>query len=177
MAWVHRIRDAEPLDTLESIQRYLRCPIFCLLGSILFPDKSTVYAHAKYLPLLCDFDRIHTYNWGSACLAHLYRALCRVSRYDTKEMDDPLNILFVWAWERMSCIAPVPRQYLSVEPFQMNRCMVIEDHDDIYAGNKLHERAADEGVIIPDEFHGYLELYDTVALLLSFECVEWHPVN
>ncbi|KAL4396124.1 hypothetical protein AHAS_Ahas01G0060500 [Arachis hypogaea] len=32
---------------------------------------------------------------GSACLAHLYRALCRASQYDTKEMDGPLNLLFV----------------------------------------------------------------------------------
>ncbi|RYQ84643.1 hypothetical protein Ahy_B10g104093 isoform A [Arachis hypogaea] len=75
-------------------------------------DKLTAYAHAKYLPLLRDFEQIHTYCWGSACLAHLYRALCRVSRYDTKDMDDPLNLLFVWAWEQMPCIAPVPRQTL-----------------------------------------------------------------
>ncbi|XP_057720142.1 protein MAIN-LIKE 2-like [Arachis stenosperma] len=80
--------------------------------STLFTDKSTAYAHAKYLPLLRNFERIHTYSWGSACLAHLYRILCRASRYDTKEMDGPLNLLFVWAWERMPCLAPVPRQTL-----------------------------------------------------------------
>ncbi|RYR19357.1 hypothetical protein Ahy_B03g064121 [Arachis hypogaea] len=33
------IRDAESLDTEESIKRYVRCQIFCLLGSILFTDK------------------------------------------------------------------------------------------------------------------------------------------
>ncbi|XP_052114661.1 serine/threonine-protein phosphatase 7 long form homolog [Arachis duranensis] len=112
LGWVRTIRDVEPLDTDESIKRYVRCQIFCLLGSTLFTDKSTAYAHAKYLPLLRDFKRIHTYSWGSACLAHLYRALCRASRYDTKEMNDPLNLLFVWTWERLSCIAPVPRQSL-----------------------------------------------------------------
>ncbi|KAL4307317.1 hypothetical protein AHAS_Ahas16G0266200 [Arachis hypogaea] len=77
----------------QSIRIYVRCQIFCVLGSTLFTDKSTAYAHAKYLPLLRDFDRIHTYSWGSACLAHLYRALCRASRYDTKEMDGPLNLV------------------------------------------------------------------------------------
>ncbi|KAL4397372.1 hypothetical protein AHAS_Ahas01G0185300 [Arachis hypogaea] len=81
----------------QSIRRYVRCQIFCMLGSTLFADKLTAYAHA---------------NWGSACLAHLYRILCRASRYDTKEMTDPLNLLFVWAWERMPCIAPVPRHTL-----------------------------------------------------------------
>ncbi|KAL4398672.1 hypothetical protein AHAS_Ahas01G0315300 [Arachis hypogaea] len=69
-------------------------------------------AHAKYLSLLRDFERFHTYSWGSACLAHLYMALYNASQYDTKEMDDPLNLLFVYAWERMPCIMPVLRQYL-----------------------------------------------------------------
>ncbi|XP_057739745.1 protein MAIN-LIKE 1-like [Arachis stenosperma] len=112
LGWVRRIKDAEPLDTEESIRRYVRCQIFYLLGSTLFTDKSTAYAHAKYLPLLRDFERIHTYSWGSACLAHLYRALCRTSRYDTKEMDGPLNLLFIWAWDQMSCIALVSTQTL-----------------------------------------------------------------
>ncbi|KAL4350422.1 hypothetical protein AHAS_Ahas10G0140400 [Arachis hypogaea] len=93
LGWVRRIRDAEPLDIEESIRRYVRCQIFCMLGSTLFTDKSTTYAHAKYIPLLRDFEWIHTYSWGSACLAHLYRVLCRASRYDTKEMDGPLNLL------------------------------------------------------------------------------------
>ncbi|RYR43396.1 hypothetical protein Ahy_A08g039809 [Arachis hypogaea] len=63
-SWVRRIRDAESLDTEESIRRYVKCQIFYLLGSTLFTDKSTAYAHAKYLPLLRDFERIHTYSWG-----------------------------------------------------------------------------------------------------------------
>ncbi|RYQ83170.1 hypothetical protein Ahy_B10g101797 isoform A [Arachis hypogaea] len=90
----------------QSMAIFGRQPV--LSRSTLFTDKLTAYAHAKYLPLLRDFERIHTYSWGSACLAHLYRALCRASRYDTKEMDGPLNLLFVWAWGRMPCIAPVP---------------------------------------------------------------------
>ncbi|RYR55295.1 hypothetical protein Ahy_A06g030534 isoform B [Arachis hypogaea] len=69
LGWVRRIRDAEPLDTEESIRRYVRCQIFCV---------------TKYLPLFRDFEQIHTYSWGSACLAHLYRALCRASRYDRR---------------------------------------------------------------------------------------------
>ncbi|QHO30719.1 uncharacterized protein DS421_8g235610 [Arachis hypogaea] len=141
LGWVRRIRDAKLLDTEESIRRYVRCQIFCLLGSTLFTDKSTAYAHAKYLPLLRDFERIHTYSWGSACLAHLYRALCRASRYDTKEMDGPLNLLFVWAWERMPCLAPVPRQTLPPAEIPVAKrwshsertTMVIEDRRDIQA--------------------------------------------
>ncbi|RYR02459.1 hypothetical protein Ahy_B06g081251 isoform C [Arachis hypogaea] len=86
---VRRIRDAEPLDT-ESIRRKVRYSIFYLLGSTLFTDKSTAYAHAKYLPLLRDFERIHTYSWESACLAHLYRALCRASRQTLPPAEIPV---------------------------------------------------------------------------------------
>ncbi|QHN97356.1 uncharacterized protein DS421_18g626670 [Arachis hypogaea] len=34
LGWVWHIRDAEPVDTEESIKRYIRCQIFCFLGSI-----------------------------------------------------------------------------------------------------------------------------------------------
>ncbi|XLU58483.1 hypothetical protein S245_053131, partial [Arachis hypogaea] len=49
---------------------------------------------------------------GAASLAHLYRSLYRVSRYNCKEMDGPLILLFVWAWERMPFMAPIPRNEL-----------------------------------------------------------------
>ncbi|RYR04253.1 hypothetical protein Ahy_B06g083889 [Arachis hypogaea] len=34
-----------------------------------------------------------------------------------------------------------------------------------------------DGLIIPDELHGHLEVCDIIAPLLSFECIEWHPVD
>ncbi|XP_025682735.1 serine/threonine-protein phosphatase 7 long form homolog [Arachis hypogaea] len=189
LGWVRSIRDEEPLDTEESIMRYVRCQIFCLLGSTLFTDKSTAYAHAKYLPLLRDFDRIHTYSWGSACLAHLYRALCRASRYDTKEMDGPLNLLFVWAWERMPCIAPVPRHILPPAeiPVAMRwshserSAAWLEKTIETFRHNidymQEFEWRPYEGMIVPGELHVHLDVCDIVAPLLSFECIEWHPAN
>ncbi|RYR73239.1 hypothetical protein Ahy_A02g007585 [Arachis hypogaea] len=39
--------------------------------------------------------------WGSACLAHLYRALCRATRVNCKEIDGPLTLLLTWAWIRL----------------------------------------------------------------------------
>ncbi|MED6189572.1 hypothetical protein PIB30_097307 [Stylosanthes scabra] len=62
----------------------------------------------KFVQLLQDFESICGYSWGFACLAHLYRALCRASRYDCKEMDSPQTLLITWAWERMPWIAPIP---------------------------------------------------------------------
>ncbi|RYR51834.1 hypothetical protein Ahy_A06g026798 isoform B [Arachis hypogaea] len=183
--WVRCIRDEEPLDTEESIRRYVRCQIFCMLGSTLFTDKSTAYAHAMYLPLLRNFEQIHTYSWGTACLAHLYRALYCASRYDTKEMDDPLNLLFVWTWERMPCISPVSRHILSPAEIPvamrwshsdrsttwLEKTVVTFRHDIDYMQEPY------EGMIIPGDLHGHLDVYDIVAPLLSFECIEWHPAD
>ncbi|KAL4337829.1 hypothetical protein AHAS_Ahas12G0149300 [Arachis hypogaea] len=43
-------------------------------------------------------DPISMESWGSASLAHLYRALCRATRFDCKEIDDPLTLLHIWTW-------------------------------------------------------------------------------
>ncbi|RYR72147.1 hypothetical protein Ahy_A02g006354 [Arachis hypogaea] len=104
LGWVRCIRDAEPLDTKESIKRYVRWQIFCLLGSTLFTDK---WSHSE-----------RTTTWLSKTAAKF--------RQDIDYMEE-----FEW------------RPY--------------------------------DGLIIPDELHGYLEVCDIVALLLSFECVERHP--
>ncbi|XP_016195952.1 serine/threonine-protein phosphatase 7 long form homolog [Arachis ipaensis] len=112
IAWVRRCRDTEPCDTQESLERYIGAHIFCVLGTIVFPDKSTVSLNSKFLPLLRDFHRISEYSGGAASLTHLYRSLCRASRYNCKEMDGPLILLFVWAWERMPFLAPIPRDQL-----------------------------------------------------------------
>ena len=47
--------------------------------SYLIPEKSGNRVHLMYLNLLRDFDNIKKYSWGSACLANLYRELCRAS--------------------------------------------------------------------------------------------------
>ncbi|XLS54984.1 hypothetical protein HN51_004739, partial [Arachis hypogaea] len=55
-------------------------------------------------------ESIVQFSWGSACLAHLYRALCRASRFDCKEIDGSLTLLVVWAFMRLPFLAPVPRE-------------------------------------------------------------------
>ncbi|KAL4391502.1 hypothetical protein AHAS_Ahas03G0251500 [Arachis hypogaea] len=50
----------------------------------------------------------------------------RVSWYDTKEMDDPFNLVFVWAWEQLLCIASVPKQ--SLPPAEIPVAMSLYRH-------------------------------------------------
>ncbi|XP_025630542.1 serine/threonine-protein phosphatase 7 long form homolog [Arachis hypogaea] len=181
---VGHIRDTQPLDTWESVMRYVRCHIFCLLGTTLFVDKSTVYFHAKYLPLLQNFDQISNYSWGSACLANLYRSLCCASRYNCKEMDGPLDLLFVWAWERMPRLAPIPRHQLALAEIlvarrwshhpQARKWMARIQANIRHAINIMEEFVwrLYIGIIIPAELHAHLDVCDMVGPLVSFECVE-----
>ncbi|XP_020967422.1 protein MAIN-LIKE 1-like [Arachis ipaensis] len=83
----------------------------CLHQFGVAPSKSACRGvHCKYLPLLCNFGSIGQYSWRLACLVHLYKALCKASRYDCKEIDGLLTFLFGWAWIRLPYLAPLPRE-------------------------------------------------------------------
>ncbi|RYQ82969.1 hypothetical protein Ahy_B10g101578 [Arachis hypogaea] len=88
LTWLRNLKENLELNDEISIQRYVRCHIMLLIGTILFGDKSGAGVHWKFLPLLRDFVNIGQYSWGSACLAHLYRALCRASRYNFELIDN-----------------------------------------------------------------------------------------
>ncbi|XP_057719221.1 serine/threonine-protein phosphatase 7 long form homolog [Arachis stenosperma] len=117
LTWLQDLKERLQLIDEESIQRYVKCHIMLLIGTILLGDKSGASVHWKFLPLLRDFGSIVQFSWGSACLAHLYRALCRTSRFECKEIDGSLTLLLVWAWIRLPFLAPVlrePRSFLLV---------------------------------------------------------------
>ncbi|RYR50400.1 hypothetical protein Ahy_A07g037001 [Arachis hypogaea] len=66
LAWIRRCRDTEPCDTLESVERYVRAHIFCVLKTVVFPDKLITSFNSKFLPLLWDFHQILAYSWRAA---------------------------------------------------------------------------------------------------------------
>ncbi|RYQ99859.1 hypothetical protein Ahy_B07g087869 [Arachis hypogaea] len=185
IAWVRRCRDTEPCDTQESLERYVRAHIFCMLGTIVFPDKSTVSLNSKFLPQLRNFHRISGYSWGAANLAHLYRSLCRASRYNCKEIDGPLILLFVWAWERMPFLAPIPRDQhgnIGVESLAPTYEIYTAAHYDFRRG--LDDMGIDDfiwrpyiGVGIPDGLEPHMFMCSTQSPLVSFECIEWHATD
>ncbi|RYR08033.1 hypothetical protein Ahy_B05g075575 [Arachis hypogaea] len=94
-----KVKKLHRLDLTDEnrIQRDVKCYIMLLFGTILFGDKSGAAVHWKFLPLFRDFGSIGEYNWGSTCLAHLYRALCRASHFDCNKIDVPLTLLLDWA--------------------------------------------------------------------------------
>ncbi|KAL4315369.1 hypothetical protein AHAS_Ahas15G0178200 [Arachis hypogaea] len=102
----------EPSPHDHVLGKYVWAHIFCVLETVVFLDNSTTSLNSKFLPLFRDFHWIPLYSWEETSLAHLYRSLCRASRYNCKEMDGPLILLFVWAWERMLFLASIPRDQI-----------------------------------------------------------------
>ncbi|KAF1886015.1 hypothetical protein Lal_00021294, partial [Lupinus albus] len=76
-----------PSDPTEiQLQQYCRAHILYIIGGELISDKSNSRVHLMYLHLLRDLSRVHRYSWGSACLANLYREMCRATKPNGKAM-------------------------------------------------------------------------------------------
>ncbi|KAL4294313.1 hypothetical protein AHAS_Ahas18G0215600 [Arachis hypogaea] len=76
LSWIRQIRDTEALDTPKSVLHYVRCHIFCLIGTTLFPDKSTSMMSCKYLPLLRNFAEKSVLTIGDRHVWHICISPC-----------------------------------------------------------------------------------------------------
>ncbi|XP_072064307.1 serine/threonine-protein phosphatase 7 long form homolog [Arachis hypogaea] len=194
LTWLRELKENIQLTDELSIQRYVKCHIMLLIGTILFGDKSGAGVHWKFLPLLRDFASIGHYSWGSACLAHLYRGLCRASRYNCKEIDGPITLLFGWAWIRLPYLSPLPREphnfplanrwrnwehgdrryrYLNLAHFR-------KAFDELQEGQFVWVAYAVDRVdpnIIPPEIYMQSVVWSATVPLVSFECIEWHATD
>ena len=92
--------------TTHQLQCRCRAYIMYMIGGALIPDKSGNRVHLMYLNLLHDLNNTKKYSWGSACLANLYRELCRASSEFGKAMGGCVILLQSCAWYHMPFIAP-----------------------------------------------------------------------
>ncbi|XP_025636122.1 serine/threonine-protein phosphatase 7 long form homolog [Arachis hypogaea] len=117
-----------------------------------------------------SIQSIGGYSWGAACLAHLYRALCRASRFNCKEIDGPLTLLLGWAWIRLPYLSPLPREPRS---FSLANSFV-------YFSQFVWVAYAVDRVdlnIIPAEIYMQSVVWSATVPLVSFECIEWHATD
>ncbi|RYR33310.1 hypothetical protein Ahy_A10g047880 [Arachis hypogaea] len=190
LTWLRDLKKQLQLTDEESIQRYVKCHI----GTILLGDKSGTFVHWKFLPLLCDFGSIIQFSWGLACLAHLYRALCRASRFDCKEIDGSLTLLLVWAWTRFPFLAPVHREPRSFSLANRWRNWECGDQrfrymklahfrkalDDLQEGQFMWVAYSVDRVdpdIISADIYMHSVVWSATVPLVSFECIEWHATD
>ncbi|QHO06253.1 uncharacterized protein DS421_14g453130 [Arachis hypogaea] len=151
-----------------SIQRYVRCHIMLLIGTILFGDKSGT--------------------------AHLYRALCRASRFNCKEIDGPLTLLLGWAWIRLPYLSPLPRKSRSFSLANwwrnwergdrqyryLNLAHFRKAFDELQEGHFVWVAYAVDRVnpnIILAEIYMQSVVWSITVSLVSFECIEWHATD
>ncbi|QHN87301.1 uncharacterized protein DS421_16g553860 [Arachis hypogaea] len=194
LTWLRDVKERLQLTDENSIQVYVKCHIMLLIGTILFGDKSGASVHWKYLPLLSDFASIGQYSWGSACLAHLYRSLCRASRFECKEIDGPLTLLLCWAWICLPYLAPVPREPRSFSlankwrnwerGYRVYRYLKLVHFrkalDDLQEGQFFWVAYSVDRVdpdIIPADIYMHSVIWSAMVPLVSFECIEWHATN
>ena len=84
-----RIQIKQPLEKVDerlpdgaaevTMYQYARCYILELLGDTIFADNSGDRVYTMWLQMLGDLHNPPQYSWGSACLAWLYRELCRAT--------------------------------------------------------------------------------------------------
>ncbi|RYR53448.1 hypothetical protein Ahy_A06g028571 [Arachis hypogaea] len=155
LVWVRRCRDTEPCDTQESIERYVRAHIFCVLGTVVFLDKSTTSLNLKILLCFAIFTGFQL-TVGGQPVWHTYTDRC-VVHHDTtvkRWMGHSYYFLFgrgsvCRSWhlfpEISSAMLFICRPYMGVE--------------------------------VPDDLAANLFMCSTQSSLVSFDCIKWHPTD
>ncbi|XLU49304.1 hypothetical protein S245_044118, partial [Arachis hypogaea] len=62
LTWLRDLKERLQLVDETSMQRYVKCHIMLLFGTVLFGDNSGASVHWKFLPLLRDFGSIRQYS-------------------------------------------------------------------------------------------------------------------
>ncbi|XP_075661643.1 serine/threonine-protein phosphatase 7 long form homolog [Castanea sativa] len=88
------------------VHQYARCYILALLGDTIFTDKFGDRVHTIWLQMLRDLHNPPRYSWGSACLAWLYRELCRATDKNASQIGGALILVQYWAWSRFPFLCP-----------------------------------------------------------------------
>ena len=88
------------------VHQYARCYILALLADTIFADKSGDRVHMMWLHMLRDLHNPPQYNWGSACLAWLYRELCRVTDRGASQIGGALLLVQYWTWFKFPFLCP-----------------------------------------------------------------------
>ncbi|QHN99073.1 uncharacterized protein DS421_13g394740 [Arachis hypogaea] len=155
LTWFRGLKDRLVLVDDIQIQRYVKCHII-LFGTIVFGDKYGAGVQWKFLPLLRNFARIIQFSWGSACLAHLYRALCRATRVEC----GVTGIVRIDLTDFVALLTLGEHWMI----YKNDRFFVWE----AYAIGQINPD------VIPPNIRQHSAIWSATVPLISFECIEWH---
>ncbi|XP_040950379.1 serine/threonine-protein phosphatase 7 long form homolog [Gossypium hirsutum] len=134
-----------------------RAYIMHIIRGVLMPNSNNNKVHIQYLPLLADLRSVHSYSWGSAVLAILYRELCRTIKPNAIDMGGCLILLQSWALYWMPFLASVSHQPYVYPLFIW-----------------MPYRRPEIATIIPSSAYVDSHLWCTNAPIISFNVVEWY---
>ena len=91
---LEKIDQRLPDDAAEVVvHQYALCYILAPLADTIFADKSSNKVHTMWLQMLRDLRNPRQYSWGSACLAWLYRELCRATDRGANQISGALLLV------------------------------------------------------------------------------------
>ncbi|XP_017613583.1 protein MAIN-LIKE 1-like [Gossypium arboreum] len=96
--------------TEDELMCAARAYIMHIIGGVLMPDANKNRVHLIYLPLLANLQNVHSYNYGFAVLAILYREFFRTTKPDAIDIGRCLVLLQSWALYQMPFLASVRHQ-------------------------------------------------------------------
>ncbi|CAJ2672539.1 unnamed protein product [Trifolium pratense] len=86
-------------DTFERYKGYItRAYLLLLVGTIIFSNKAKNNVDLTYLKYFIDLDQVHTYAWGTAALAFLYRELTNATIPSYKYVARYMTLLQTWIY-------------------------------------------------------------------------------
>ncbi|KAF1866372.1 hypothetical protein Lal_00024382 [Lupinus albus] len=180
-----------PRPTQLQKEQFCRARILYMIGGELLPDKSNNRVHLMYLPLLRDLTRVHRYSWGSACLANLYREMCRATKPNAKAMGGCLTLLQSWAWYRLPFLAPIVNR-LPTYPFASRWGQRNLSYRGIPRGDLIAYRSRLDRMDVNDfqwlPYENYVDnlprevledknIWSACTALICFSIVEWHQTD
>ncbi|KAF1888451.1 hypothetical protein Lal_00011222 [Lupinus albus] len=192
LAWlVDNFSQLPPNPTQIQLQQYCRARILYILGGELLSDKSNSRVHLMYLHLLRDLSRVNRYSWGSACLANLYRELCRATKPNAKAMGGCLMLLQSWAWYRLPFLAPrfngLPTYPFAKRWGQTQLIFQGVPRGDLtgYRSRLDHMEASDFKWLpyqtyinnLPRQVQQDKRVWSACTALICFSIVEWHQTD
>ncbi|XP_043816677.1 serine/threonine-protein phosphatase 7 long form homolog [Manihot esculenta] len=174
-----------------TIQRHARAFLLRLIGGSLFVDRSAHRVNLMFLPLLADFNTCGQYSWGAACLAWLYKELCRATSSQVQQVGGPLHILQIWAWDRIKTIAPtisqihpLPDTPIGSRWSNARSITEVTTHVLVQLRYQLDRMEAEEFIwepysddvvdAMPDYCLQGRQIWRSVVPLICFHIVEWH---
>ena len=82
-------------EVRRLLDQAVRVYLLYLVRITLFTDKSATIVDVDYLRYFRDLELVAGYSWGAATLAHLYRELNKVARWNCGQVSGYLTLLQV----------------------------------------------------------------------------------